>query len=281
MSDEGVVFKTNVTVGADVKLADLRETHDAVLLATGSTIPRDLSIPGRDLKGVHFAMEFLSLNTKSLLDSKHGDGNFIDVKGKNVVVIGGGDTGNDCIGTSVRLGAASVVNLELMPQNPVERADNNPWPAFPRVFKIDYGHEEVAAKFGKDPRKYEILSKKFLDDGNGNIKGIEIASVEWQQEDGRMKMKEVEGTTQVIDADYVFLALGFVGPEKKVADDVKMAYTNRGCFEATEREFVTSEPGLFAAGDCRRGQSLVVWAIAEGRAAASSINRFLEAKPLA
>eukprot|EP00038_Savillea_parva_P027849 m.61807 g.61807 ORF g.61807 m.61807 type:complete len:2109 (+) comp8048_c0_seq1:137-6463(+) len=276
MAKEGVVFKTNVEVGVDTTLDKLRKSFDAVLLATGSTVPRDLPIPGRQLGGVHFAMDFLRTNTKSLLDSEHKDKKFIDVKGKKVVVIGGGDTGNDCIGTSVRLGAASVVNLELMPRNPETRANDNPWPTFPRVFKIDYGHEEVSAIYGGDPREYQVLSKEFVDDGKGNVKGIRLVNVVWAKDDnGRWNMSEVEGSERTIEADCVLLALGFVGPEKKLIEGMPVQTTNRGNFQADEKAFETTERGLFAAGDCRRGQSLVVWAIAEGRAAAASINNYL------
>lgn len=313
MAAEGVVFKTNITVGVDTTLAKLRKSHDAVLLATGSTVPRDLPIPGRKLKGVHFAMDFLKDNTKSLLDSNHADSKYINVAGKKVVVIGGGDTGNDCIGTSVRHGATSVVNLELMPENPKERAVDNPWPAFPRVFKFDYGHEEVAAAHGKDPREYEVLSKEFVDDGKGNLAGIRLVNVKWNNVDGRWKMEELKETERVIEADCVLLALGFVGPEKKLSEEINLEHDQRGNFKAAETDFVTSEAvrapltrrmpvtffladpssvcphvsltvlerlqlqGLFAAGDCRRGQSLVVWAIAEGRGAAASIHTFLTA----
>lgn len=241
MTKEGVDFKTNVTVGVDVSLADLRKKFDAVLLATGSTVPRDLPIKGRQLKGVHFAMEFLKDNTKSLLDSNHADNKYINVDGRKVVVIGGGDTGNDCIGTSVRHGATSVVNLELMPQNPVDRAPDNPWPTFPRTFKIDYGHEEVQTIHGKDPREYRVLSKEFLDDGAGNVSGIRLVNVEWTKVDGRWKMDELKETERVIEADCVLLALGFVGPEKKLTEEMDIAQDTRGNFKATEQDFVTSE----------------------------------------
>ena len=281
MAAEGIRFVVNTSLGTDIMLEDLRKDNDAVLLTIGSTTPRDLPITGRKLKGVHFAMEYLTANTKSLLDSKHADKKYIDVKDKKVVVIGGGDTGNDCIGTSVRLGASAVVNLELLPQPPNERAPDNPWPEWPRIFRIDYGHSEVVEKFGKDPRQYQILSKEFLDDGNGNLKGIKVVSVEWTKgEGGRWKMAEVEGSEKVIDADYAFLAMGFVGPEAKSFPDTPIELDGRKNIKANTDEgpnsYATSEPGVFAAGDCRRGQSLVVWAIAEGRNAAKSICEFLE-----
>lgn len=283
MAQEGVIFVTNTSIGKDILLENLRKDFDAVLLTVGSTTARDLPIPGRNLSGVHFAMEYLTKNTKSLLDSKHSDGKYINVKDKKVVVIGGGDTGNDCIGTSVRLGASAVVNLELLPKPPDERAPDNPWPQWPRVFRVDYGHQEVAHKFGDDPRMYKILSKEFIDDGKGNVKGINVVNVDWtKDENGRWKMSEIAGSEQTIEADFVFLAMGFVGPEAKVFEGTPLELNKFKNIQADvntgPKPYATSQVGVFAAGDCRRGQSLVVWAIAEGRNASAAICEYLDSK---
>jgi len=274
LTDEGIAFVTNTAVGKDITIKELRGSNDALLLSTGSTIPRDLPIDGRKLKGIHFAMEFLTKNTSAVLSKD--DSNKINVSGKKVIVIGGGDTGNDCIGTSMRHGATSVVNFELLPQPPAERAPDNPWPQWPRIFRIDYGHQEVEAKHGKDPREYCVLSKKFIDDGNGNVCGIDTVKVEWTKgENGRFKMNEVPGSEKRFDCDFCFLAMGFIGPEKEVNAELKLDLDGRSNFKADDQTYATSEKGVFVAGDCRRGQSLVVWAIAEGRGAAASINKHL------
>uniref|UniRef100_A0A1S3XS81 Glutamate synthase [NADH], amyloplastic n=1 Tax=Nicotiana tabacum TaxID=4097 RepID=A0A1S3XS81_TOBAC len=278
MEKEGVKFVVNANVGNDpmYSLERLREDHDAIVLAVGATKPRDLPVPGRDLSGVHFAMEFLHANTKSLLDSNLQDEKYISAKGKKVVVIGGGDTGTDCIGTSIRHGCSSVVNLELLPQPPQTRAPGNPWPQWPRIFRVDYGHQEAAAKFGKDPRSYEVLTKRFIGDENGNVKGLEVIRVQWEKDDsGRFQFKEVEGSEEIIGADLVLLAMGFLGPESTIADKLGLEKDNRSNFKADYGRFSTSVEGVFAAGDCRRGQSLVVWAISEGRQAAAQVDKFL------
>jgi len=221
-------------------------------------------------------MDFLRPNTKSLLDSQFADGNYINAKDKRVVVIGGGDTGNDCIGTSLRHGCASVVNFELLPKPPAERAPDNPWPEWPRIFRVAYGHAEAEAKYGHDPREYCILSKRFIDDGNGNVAGIETVRVEWvKDEKGAFQMKEVPGSEQVFEADLVFLALGFLGPEHAVIEGAGVEVDPRSNYKADYGKFQTSVPGVFAAGDCRRGQSLVVWGIAEGRGAARAVDEYL------
>ncbi|KAL6784262.1 GLT1 [Auxenochlorella protothecoides x Auxenochlorella symbiontica] len=277
MAAEGVQFVTSAHIGREVDVRDIRASSDALILAAGATKPRDLPIEGRSLKGVHFAMEFLAANTKSLLDSGLEDGKAISAKGKTVVVIGGGDTGTDCIGTSVRHGATNVINLELMPQPPATRAASNPWPYYPRVFKVDYGHAEAAAKYGADPRVYEVLTKRFIDDGQGNLKGLEIVSVEWQPATagGPPKFVEVPGSNRIIEADMVLLAMGFLGPEATLAEALGVETDPRSNFKAEYGQFATSMDGVFAAGDCRRGQSLVVWAIAEGRGAAAATDKFL------
>lgn len=275
MEAEGVKFVTNADVGRTVDPKQLMAENHAVLLATGATKPRDLPIPGRQLKGVHFAMEFLSANTKSLLDTQHGDGHYISAKGKRVVVIGGGDTGCDCIGTSLRHGCAELVNFELLDKPPESRASDNPWPQWPRIFRSDYGHEEAIFKFGDDPREYCILSKEFVDDGNGNVTGIKTVRVRWVKQDGKMAMEEVAGSEEVIGADLVLLAMGFLGPESYVTEVLGLEYDPRSNYKAEHGKFTTNVPGVFAAGDCRRGQSLVVWAINEGRGAARAVDIYL------
>lgn len=278
MGKEGVKFVVNANIGNDPKysLDMLREESDAIVLAVGATKPRDLPVPGRELSGVHFAMEFLHANTKSLLDSNLEDGKYISAKGKKVVVIGGGDTGTDCIGTSIRHGCSSIINLELLPEPPRTRAPGNPWPQWPRVFRVDYGHQEAAAKFGKDPRSYEVLTKCFVGDENGAVKGLEIVEVKWEKdESGKFQFKEVEGSEKIIEADLVLLAMGFLGPEPALAEKLGLEKDNRSNFKADYGRFSTNVEGVFAAGDCRRGQSLVVWAISEGRQAASQVDKFL------
>ena len=273
---EGIRFVTGAHVGENVDAGKLLDQNDALLLATGATRPRDLPIPGRDLKGVHFAMEFLTANTKSLLDSAHQNGNFISAKDKDVIVIGGGDTGTDCIGTSMRHGCRSLVNFELLPEPPQTRAPDNPWPQWPRVFRVDYGHEEVAARFGDDPRQYCIMSKQFIDDGKGHLAGIETVQVDWQKDQaGKWQMTEVEGSKRTWKAQLVLLAMGFLGPEHAVSQVLGIECDSRSNYQAEFGRFQTSLDGVFAAGDCRRGQSLVVWAIAEGRGAARAVDQYL------
>ncbi len=273
---EGISFVTNAHVGVNTDIHRLRETHDAVLLATGATKPRDLPIPGRELQGVHFAMDFLRPNTKSLLDSHHDDRQYISAKDRHVVVIGGGDTGNDCLGTSLRHGCASLVNFELLAQPPEARAADNPWPQWPRIFRVDYGHEEASAKFGKDPREYGVLSKRFLDDGQSRVAGIETVDVAWSiGEGGRPTFEEIPNSARTFKADLVFLALGFLGPEETLGEKLGLERDARSNFKADYGRFATSSEGVFAAGDCRRGQSLIVWAIAEGRGAARCIDEYL------
>ena len=272
MRREGVRFVTGVEIGKDTTLEELEEEHDAVLLAVGATRPRDLPIEGRELGGVHFAMKYLTQATRTVL----GDGNegFIDAAGKKVVVIGGGDTGTDCIGTALRQGCEGLVNFELMARPPDERAEDNPWPEWPRIFRVDYGHAEAAAKLGRDPREYGVLSKRFVDDGKGNVAGIETVRVRWTKgDDGRMTMEEIPDSTEVFEADLVFLAMGFLGPEDVAVEGLER--DARSNVVAEYGRYQTSREGTFAAGDCRRGQSLVVWAIAEGRGAAHAIDAFL------
>ncbi|KAI5852147.1 putative glutamate synthase [Tricharina praecox] len=273
MASEGIVFKTNSHVGEDVTLADLKKENDAIIVATGATVPRNLPIPGRDLKGIDFAMTFLHANTKDLLDSNLQDGKYISAKDKDVIVIGGGDTGNDCIGTAVRHGAKSVVNFELLPAPPSERARDNPWPQWPKIFRIDYGHTEVQTKYGRDPREYCVMSKEFVSDGNGNVKGINTVRVEWQRTRTGWDMKQVEGSEQFFPADMVLLSMGFLGPEDKALGELER--DGRKNVKTAAGHYATSDPGVFAAGDCRRGQSLIVWGINEGRQCAREVDQYL------
>jgi NAD(P)H-dependent glutamate synthase small subunit len=276
LAAEGVKFVTGAEVGVNVDARTLREEHDALVLATGATRPRDLPVPGRELKGIHFAMAFLHANTKSLLDSQLKDGNYISAKDKHVIVIGGGDTGNDCLGTSMRHGCRSLTNLELLPMPPAERAADNPWPQWPRIFRVDYGHGEAAAKFGKDPREFCVLTKAFVGDGKGNVQAIKTVRVEWvKDEAGRFQMKEVAGSEQQFPADLVLLAMGFLGPEQALAEQLGIEVDPRSNYKAAYGSHATSLEGVFAAGDCRCGQSLVVWAIKEGRLAARECDRYL------
>ena len=276
LEEEGVSFVTNTEIGdgeasGTRTIEQLREEFDAVLLATGATVPRNLDIPGRDLKGVHFAMEFLTQNTKSLLDSNHADGSYISAKDKNVIVIGGGDTGTDCIGTSLRHGCKSLVNLELFPKPPDARAPGNPWPLFPRTYKVDYGHEEAAQVQGSDPRTFSVDSINFEGDSDGHVTSLKTANVEMK--DGQFR--RVEGTEKIWAADLVLLAMGFLGPEHSATDLVGIEYDERSNYKTKNKSYHTNLEGIFAAGDCRRGQSLVVRAIAEGREAAREIDFFL------
>jgi NAD(P)H-dependent glutamate synthase small subunit len=275
MTAAGVEFVTNCDIGKDKTVKELKAEFDAVLLATGATIPRDLPVPGRDLNGVHFAMEFLTEHTRSLLDSNLDNGNYISAKGKKVVVIGGGDTGTDCIATSLRHGCEALVNLELLQQPPETRGEHNPWPQWPVIMRTDYGHEESIARFGADPRQYSVVTKEFIDDGEGNVKALKTVRVEWQLNDGQRQMVEVEGSEQIVEADLVLLAMGFLGPETYLADSINLDLDPRGNYQAEHGPFATSEDKVFAAGDCRRGQSLVVWGINEGRGAARAIDEFL------
>lgn len=268
MRDEGIEFIVSADVGNNVDVKELVDGNDAVLLATGATLARDLQIPGREAEGVHLAMDFLTANTKSLLDSNLEDGNYISAKDKNVIVIGGGDTGTDCIGTSLRHGCKSLINFELLPRPPEERAANNPWPLWPRIYRVDYGHAEAAQKFGDDPRVYSIMSKEFLQDENGNLSGIVTVNVNDQ-------LKEIPGTEKTWEADLIMLSMGFLQPEHYINKSLGMEIDERGNFRATKDDFKTSVPKVYAAADCRRGQDLVVRAINEGREAAREIDREL------
>ena len=271
LSDEGVEFITNVDVGKDITTKELQENFDAVIFATGATKARDLPAENRDAKGIYPAMDFLTSNTKSLLDNGQPDQSDLSADGKNVIVIGGGDTGTDCIGTSLRQGAKSIINFELMSRPPEDRSDNNPWPEWPVIFRVDYGHEESSKVFGKDPRHYQLLTKSFIKDSNGNVKGINTINVDFI--DG--KLLEIEGTEKTWDAELVLLSMGFLSPEHYLSDDAEIELDQRGNYLSEHGDYKTSKEGIFSAGDCRRGQSLVVWAINEGRGVAFSVDNYL------
>ncbi len=275
LEEEGVQFVCNVEVGKNYPAENLQTEFDATILATGATKPRDLPIEGRELKGIHFAMDFLTANTKSILDN-HRNGNYITAEGKDVIIIGGGDTGTDCVGTSIRHGCQSLVQVEILPKPPMERAKDNPWPEWPKVYKMDYGQEEVAAKFGDDPRVYVTTATKFEGDENGHVKAVHTVQVEWARNDkGQFIPKNVPGTEKVLPAQLVLLAMGFLGPEQPLLDALKIERDPRSNVKAEFEKYTTSMAGVFAAGDCRRGQSLVVWAFNEGRGAARECDRYL------
>jgi glutamate synthase (NADPH/NADH) small chain len=277
LEDSGIEFRVNTNVGVNLDPQALMDDFDAILIATGSTIPRDIEIPGRDGKNIHFAMDFLTQHTKSLLNTSLTDGNYINAKDKNVIVIGGGDTGTDCIATAIRQGCSSLVNMEIMPKPPVDRGHNNPWPLWPHIYRTDYGHEESQERFGKDPREFSLLSKEFLVDEHNKLTGLKTINLDWEETSlGQQSMKEVKGTEEIWEADLIFLAMGFVGPEQYLLDKMKVKLSDRNNIHADYGDFSTSIEGVFASGDCRRGQSLVVWAMNEGRGAALAIDRFLE-----
>ena len=271
LKQEGVEFTTNADVGKDISTDELQDIFDAVIFTTGATKARDLPAENRDAKGIYPAMDYLTSNTKSLLDNGIPDESELSAKGKNVIVIGGGDTGTDCIGTSLRQGAKSIINFELMSQPPEQRLDSNPWPEWPVIFRVDYGHEESNKVFGKDPRRYQLLTKAFIKDSNGHVKGIKTTNVDFV--DG--KLTEVDGTEKTWDAELVLLSMGFLSPEHYLSEDANIELDERGNYQSKHGEFNTSRNGIFSAGDCRRGQSLVVWAINEGRGVANSVNDFL------
>ena len=273
LREEGVKFVVNADVGGTgdnaVAVDTLMADNGALLLTTGATTPRDLPIPNREGEGIHFAMEFLTKNTKSLLDSNLEDGNYLTAKDKNVIVIGGGDTGTDCIGTSLRHGCKSLVNFEIMPRPPADRAADNPWPLWPKIYRVDYGHEEATARDGQDPRVYSISGKEFVRDDSGKLLGINTVEVD-------DKFQEVPGTVKFWPADLILLSMGFLGPEHYVSQPLELDLDQRSNYKAEFKDFRTSNEKVFAAGDCRKGQSLVVHAINEGRLAAEQIDTFLE-----
>ncbi len=273
MEKEGVAFRCNCEVGKDQTAAQLMEDFDAVVVCTGATKPRDLPIEGRPLKGIHFAMEFLHGNTKALLDKSAPP---ITAEGKDVIIIGGGDTGTDCVGTSMRHGCKSLIQVEILPRPPETRAQDNPWPEWPKVYKMDYGQEEAAARFGSDPRVYLTTAKKFISDDAGNVAGVHLVEIRWEKnEKGQFIPIDVPGTDRVVPAQLVLLAMGFLGPEQPLLEALGVERDPRSNIKAEHGKYHTTIPKVFAAGDCRRGQSLVVWAFNEGRGAARECDRFL------
>jgi glutamate synthase (NADPH/NADH) small chain len=275
MEAEGVLFLPNTEAGVTFPAQRLLKEFDAVVLCTGATRPRDLPIAGRQSKGVHFAMEFLTSSTRSLLDKKR-NGEFVSAQGKDVMVIGGGDTGTDCVGTALRQGCRSLVQLEILPRPPLERAPDNPWPEWPKVYRLDYGQEEAAAQFGADPRLYLTTATRFVPDTNGWVQEVHTVQVQWERDEkGRFAPKEVPGTGQVLPAQLVLLAMGFLGPEQPLLDALGVERDPRTNVKAQFEKYATNLKGVFAAGDCRRGQSLVVWAFNEGRGAARECDRYL------
>ena len=277
MEAEGIVFKTGVDVGKDIKAEKLLKEYDRVVLACGASNLRDISVPGRDAKGIYFAVDFLKANTKSLLDSDFEDKKYVDTKGKNVVIIGGGDTGNDCVGTSIRHGCKSVTQIEMMPKAPDTRSASNPWPEWPKICKTDYGQEEAIAVFGHDPRIYESTVKEFVKDKNGSLKAVKIVKLSWEKDpaSGRMKMSEVPGSEQTLPAEIVLIAAGFLGSQKYVTDAFHVDINERSNVKTGAGAYETSVKNVFTAGDMHRGQSLVVWAIREGREAARAVDESL------
>ena len=278
MEEEGITFVTGADIGKTMKAEKILKDFDRVVLACGSSNPRDISAPGRDAKGIYFAVDFLTRNTKSLLDSDFADKAYVETKDKHVVIIGGGDTGNDCVGTSIRHGCKSVTQIEMMPKAPDQRAEDNPWPEWPKICKTDYGQEEAIAVFGHDPRIYEATVKEFIKDKNGNLKAVKIVKLNWSKdpESGRMKMEEIPGSEQILEADLVLIAAGFLGAQSYVADAFGVNLNARtNVATETPDSYQTNIENVFTAGDMHRGQSLVVWAIREGREAARAVDEYL------
>jgi glutamate synthase (NADPH/NADH) small chain len=266
---EGVIFKTNAHVGDNVSVDELRQDFDALLLTGGACVSRDLPVPGRELDGIYFAMEYLPLQNKRCEGDEIPEDEFINAKGKHVVVIGGGDTGADCLGTANRQGAASVYQLEILPKPPTVRAESNPWPEWPQIYRVASAHEEGVE------RVYAVSTKRFIDDDNGHVKALELIKLEMKNVDGRLFFEEIPGTEEILPCDLVFLAMGFLGPEKPgMLEQLGVELTDRGNV-ACDKNLMTSVEGVFTAGDMQRGQSLIVWAIADGRSAAAGIDRYL------
>ena len=277
MKAEGVTFITDANIGENVKAKKLLEEYDSVVLACGASNPRDIKAPGRDANGIYFAVDFLKSTTKSLLDSGLTDGKYISAKGKNVIVIGGGDTGNDCVGTSIRHGCKSIMQLEMMPKPPVDRLPNNPWPQWPKVLKTDYGQEEAIAVFGEDPRVYQTTVKEFIKDKKGNLCKVKLVKLEPKKDEktGRMMMSEVAGSEYEVDCELVLIAAGFLGTQKYVSDAFGVELNERTNVKTAPGKFATNVDKVFTAGDMHRGQSLVVGAIREGRDAAREVDEYL------
>lgn len=277
MEEAGIKFVVNANVGKDISAEELKKEYDGIVLACGASNPRDINAPGRDAKGIRFAVEFLSEVTKRLLDSEFKDVPFELAKDKDVIIIGGGDTGNDCAGTCIRLGAKSVTQLEMMPKPSEERLPSNPWPEWPRILKVDYGQEEAIHKFGNDPRVYQTTVKEFIKDKKGNLKEVVLVSLKPEKDakTGRMNMVPVEGSEKKVPAQLILIAAGFLGSEKYVTDAFGVETDARSNVKTEAGRFASTQAKVYTAGDMHRGQSLVVWAIAEGRAAAKELDAAL------
>jgi glutamate synthase (NADPH/NADH) small chain len=275
MEQEGIKFICNADVGDNVEPQIFLKEYDATVICTGATQPRDLPVEGRNLNGVHFALEYLTANTKAVL-AGNPDAGPIHARGKDIVVIGGGDTGTDCVGSAMRQGCRTITQIEILPKPPMDRAADNPWPEWPKIYKMDYGQEEAAARFGADPRVYLTTVKKFIGDGQGHVKELVTVQIKWEKnEKGQFIPREQPGTEQTRPAQLVLLAMGFLGPEQALLKELKIETDARSNIKAEHEKYTTSLKGVFAAGDCRRGQSLVVWAINEGRGAARECDRYL------
>lgn len=276
LKEEGITFKTCVNVGIDITFNELDKEYDAIVVTIGASKPRDLKVPGRELNGIHFAVKYLTNNTKRVVGSVFNKGADIIATDKDVIVIGGGDTGTDCVGTALRQGCKSVNQFEIMGEPLKTRGENNPWPEYAKILKVDYGQEEYIAKFGHDPRMYLTSVKEFYGDKNGDVKSLKTVDVEWvKDENGRMSLKEIEGSEKIWNADLVLIAMGFTGVEDYIAKDLGVQLNSRGSINATDVDYKTSKDNVFVAGDARRGPSLVVWGIAEGRNAALSVDKYL------
>jgi glutamate synthases, NADH/NADPH, small subunit len=277
METAGIKFVLSTEIGKDIKAQELVDTYDAVVLCAGAGTPRGLEVEGRDLKGVCFAMDFLGSNTRSLLDSGLEDGNYISAKDRDVIIIGGGDTGTDCVATALRHGCKSVFQFEILPEPPRKRIeDSNPWPEWPKKLKVDYGQEEAAARFGEDPRNYLLSTKKIVGNASGEVIEVHTTGITWDRDaSGKMIAHEVPGSERVWQADLVLLAMGFTGPEGLIPDELKLERDAYGNVKAEYNAFETNVEKVFAAGDMRRGQSLVVWAIQEGKLAAREVDKYL------
>ncbi len=276
LKEEGIIFKTCVNVGIDISVEELNKEYDAIVITVGASKPRDLKVSGRELNGIYFAVKYLTNNTKRIIGSNFNKGLDILATNKDVIIIGGGDTGTDCVGTAIRQGCKSVNQFEIMGEPLKVRGENNPWPEYAKILKIDYGQEECIAKFGRDPRRYLTSVKEFYGDENGNVKSLKTVDVEWiKNKDGKMVLKEIEGSEKIWNADLVLIAMGFTGVEDYIVKDLGVEINNRGSINANDIDYKTSNDKIFVAGDARRGPSLVVWGITEGRNVALSVDKYL------
>lgn len=276
LQDEGIVFKTNIEVSKDILVTQIKSEFDATVLCCGASKPRNLVVPGRNFSGIHYAMEYLKGTTKRILNAQNKNDGYISAKGLDVVVIGGGDTGTDCVATAIRQECKSIVQFEINVSAPLERYIDNPWPQWPKVFKVDYGHEEAMALFGNDPRSYQTATKEFLADETGNVIGVKTVQVILKKDhtNGRI-VEEIPGTEKIWPAQLVLLSLGFTGPEDDIVQHFELEQSARTNVKTSRRSYATSKEGVFVAGDMHRGQSLVVWAIQEGREAAKECHNYL------